>query len=133
MKKIKDLTPEECQGLLDKLFKDVKATFKRIVEFDTYPGMEYVIEIKEKKLLNEQTNTIYFDDPDLITLLYENNIDIKEPLDKFKFEFLQLDELNSTFFEHIISTVKILDDDKENDSWKVEKMKQLRKKLAGEL
>jgi hypothetical protein len=103
MKKFNELTPEDCQSFLDELFEDDQITFKRVIDeptMDETPGIEYTT--------HEQSDTISISNPELLTWMYQNNVDLTQPLENLKYEYTEMDETNSILFEYAMEINKII-------------------------
>jgi hypothetical protein len=89
MKKIEELTKDECQIFLNEIFDD-GVEFSDINE----SGIEYTVK-GNKRLLT-------FSNPELLILLYENDIDLTKPLEQLRCDYMEMDETNSTLFEYVM-------------------------------
>jgi len=114
MKKIEELTPEECQSFLDELFEDVDTKFENII-INPKPGESMGIEYSIDSM---DMNKCYISisNPDLLIWLYNNNVDISVPLEQLKYEYNEMDETNSVLFEYAMEIGRIIQ--KENAEWK---------------
>jgi hypothetical protein len=101
MKNFNELTPEDCQSFLYELFEDEQVLFKRIIEEKTEdPGIEYET--------HDSMDTISVSNPDLLCWMYKNNVDLTMPLNNLKYEYNEMDEMNSVLFEYVMEINKIL-------------------------
>lgn len=115
MKNLGELTNDECQDYLRNTFGD-DAKFIRLIsdskDIDAN-GIEY--ELSDKYKFNESKRVLYFSNPDVISWLYKNDVDISLPLKQLKSEFIDLDETNSILFEYAMEVNKILTKEKKID------------------
>lgn len=96
MKRIEELTLDECQTFLDQMF-DNSVEFNRIIfENDCIDGCGLEYKVKS----HDQLGFVSFSNPDFISWLYDNDIDISFSLKQLKFDYNELDETNSILFEY---------------------------------
>jgi len=111
MKKIEELTNDECQSFLNELFEDVDIKFEKIItepNQDDTMGIEYSIESMDMK-----NCYISVSDPDLLIWLYNNDVDISVPLEQLKYEYNEMNETNSILFEYAMEIGRIIQKDAE--------------------
>ena len=106
MKRLNELTIDECQIFLNEIFEDDNVKFNKMIfetnkEGDIGCGIEYQYE-------NEHKNVIPFSNPDLITCFYKHDVDLTIPLKQLRVDFIDMDEKNSILFEYAMDINKVL-------------------------
>lgn len=131
MKRINEITTNDCQKILVELFGKSKAHFEDLIELNgNVKGIRYTLPNKIYTPENKQTFSLIFNDPEVLPKLYHMEYDISEPLNEMRHEYLEMDELNNIFFEHITSIEEILNDKKITNDEKIEELIKLRGELA---
>lgn len=137
MKKIEELTAEDCQSFLNELFEDVDTKFEK---FTTLPsesnemGIDYSI-----KSMDMNKCHISISNPDLLIWLYHNEIDMTIPLKQLKYEYNDMDETNSILFEYAIEIGRIIQkehystDKRENLNMIMESIEKIQKDLVNKI
>lgn len=106
MKRLDELTKDECQEFLDEIFEDEKVKYNKMI-FDSTEGdidccgIEYQYE-------NESKSIISFSNPELIKCLYKHDVDLTIPLKQLQVDFIDMDETNSILFEYVMGVNRIL-------------------------
>ena len=128
MKRIEDLTKEDYQTFLDKMFEN-SVEFNRLIltEEDNERGIEY----KVKKGLHK--GIVSFGDPELVEWLYKKEIDITMPLELLKLNYMEIDETNSTLFQFVMGVTRIMNIDNLWDEEKYSEIGDLQKELISKL
>jgi len=130
MKNINELTPSDCQIILNKIFEEDKMKFSSFITIDNeIKGIVYNIDYET----TTKNFPLYFSEPDVIIELYNLQYDIKNILMSLKIDYLEMDEINYTFFDHITMIGDILYDNKIDNNKKIEKITELRKSLADKI
>lgn len=134
MKEIKSLSPVDCQIILNNILqsKDNEAFlfFDYILIDEEIKGFVYKIgsETSSDKFLS-----MYLNEPDVIIELYRLDYNITNLLKNLMLDYLDMNELNYTFFDHINIVGDILHNKKLSDSEKIENIIDLRKNLADKI
>ena len=145
MKKINELTKEDCQDFLN-LYINLKEKDEKVNYIK-----DTKIEIKDF-IINEESRsgiikyslndaheyTMPICNPYFIEWLYKNDIDITIPLNQLKCDYDELDETNSILFEYAMDVNKILKDAQQAnkdliDIDQINKMKKLQKEMINKL
>lgn len=111
MKKIEELTSEECQIFLNEMFEDINAKFERIIldPLNEKTGIEYSVESMDMGKCY-----IPISNPDLLIWLYKQDVDITEPLNYLKYDYNEMDETNSILFEYAMEIGKEIQKEREH-------------------
>jgi len=139
MKKIEELTKEDCQKFLLEVFGDKNILFNRLIlKADLSVEESCGIEYNVKNELSPDTNQkfiISFSNPDFLSWLYKNDFDLTDPLYQLKFDFAEVDEANSALFEFAMGVNKIMMHSSidENDAERLNEIKSLQKELIYKL
>lgn len=134
MKEIKSLSPVDCQIILNNILqsKDNEAFlfFDYILIDEEIKGFVYKIgsETSSDKFLS-----MYLNEPDVIIELYRLDYNITNLLKNLMLDYLDMNELNYTFFDHINIVGDILHNKKLSDSEKIKNIIDLRKNLADKI
>ena len=119
MKKIEELNKIDWQDFLDRMF-DNTVEYSRTILSPNYGkdescGIEY---LHKSELIStiHQKNIISFSNPELISWLYEHEVDLTLPLKQLKYDFIDLDETNSVLFEFVMGVNKVMKDIPVSDS-----------------
>lgn len=136
MKKINELTKDECQDFLNETFDDDSIDFNRLIfdpDFtdDESCGIEYSVSPENKKYI------VSFSNPDLITWLYKHDYDLFWPLQQLSVDYTEIDETNSILFEYAMNVNKIVNTytlpESNDELEKLNEIKHLQKDLIGKL
>lgn len=131
MKRIDEITTTDCQKILVELFGKTKAHFEDFIELDgTIKGIKYTLSNKIYSPENKHAFSLSFNDPEVLPKLYNMEYDISDLLNEMKHEYLEMDELNNIFFEHITSIEDILNDKNITNDEKIGELIKLRGELA---
>ena len=111
MKKIEELNNVDWQDFLTRMF-DNTVEYSRTILSPNYSkdesmGIEYFHENELASTIH-QKNIISFSNPELISWLYENEVDLTLPLKQLKYDFIDLDETNSVLFEFVMGINKVM-------------------------
>jgi len=114
MKKIEELTKEECQEFLVEMFDNPLIEFSRIImdpDFskDESYGIEYFI-TNELKPENKQKYIVSFSNPFLLKWFYKHDIDLTMPLETLKYDYTDMDETNSVLFEFAMGVNRVINE-----------------------
>lgn len=141
MKKLNELTKEDCQSFLDELFEDSNAEFKDLIlpeSNEMISGIEYSIKSED---FDGGDRYVSISNPELLTWMYEHDVDISTPLTQLKYEYNEMDETNSILFEYAMEIGKILNEPQapearysgSEEKEKIKKIKDLQKSLINKI
>ncbi len=141
MKRIEDLTREDCQEFLNEMFDNSVEYTKTIYEADEIEscGIEYNAKDDVTPCHNEKC-LVSFSNPELISWLYKHDVDLTTPLQQLKYDYIEMDETNSILFEYAMNINKVLNENIPDDLYqgqgnkkKIERIKETQKDLISKL
>jgi hypothetical protein len=142
MRKIEELTKDDCRKFLMETFENKNIEFSRLIfrpDFtaDESCGIEYNVK-NGISSINEQKYVVSFSNPEFLMWLYKNGIDITMPLEQLKYDFAEIDEANSVLFEFAMGVSKIVTShstsaENDEDVEKLNEIKSLQKELINKL
>lgn len=103
---IKTLNEQDFQNALNHVIIENDTKFINTItnEKDDIIGIKY-IHLNKSDI---EPRYLSIGDPDLISWLYEKDVNIKESLQKLRAEYYQIDELNSILFEYVMEINRII-------------------------
>lgn len=140
MKNLKELSNEDYQSFLDTMFDSVEYTgliFEtEDINIDSC-GLEYVKKDDSSKL----KRILSFSNPELIIWLYENDADLSIPLRQLKYDYVEMDEINSILFEYAMNINRVLNKNLvvnevyqgQEEKHKIEAIKNIQKELISKI
>jgi hypothetical protein len=108
MKKFEELTPEECQSFLNELFDETDTEFKQLItQPEENMGIEYSVKSED---FDGGHCHVSITNPELLTWMYQHEVDMIMPLTRLKYDYIEMDETNSVLFEYAMEVGKIINE-----------------------
>jgi hypothetical protein len=113
MKQLNEIKIDQWQTLINQIRQD--DTVVTQVTVDNNDLMLNEIKYVYQKDGENVTDSVSFSNPDLISLLYENDIDITMPLNQLKYDYAEMEKTNTTLFEFAMEINRVIKINKSNN------------------
>jgi hypothetical protein len=112
MKQLEEIKIDQWQTFINQITQDDTVVTQVLTSEDDLM-LNKIIYVYQRDGENI-TDSVSFSNPDLISVLYKNNIDITMPLNQLKYDYIEMEKTNTTLFEFVMEINRIIKMNKNN-------------------